>query len=380
MIFTILPLFLTNVLETGAAIVGLVEGVAEGTNTFLKLVSGWLSDRVGQRKFLTALGYGLSTVVKPFLLIAHVWGAVLAIRFVDRTGKGVRTSPRDALLADSSDAKTMGRSFGFHRAMDSLGAVVGLAGAALIIFLMMGEGKILDRASFRMLVLIGMIPGILGVLMVLLFVREVRVAKAARNKGEVTSPTSGISSQFKVLVPIMILFTLGNSSDAFLILRAQNLGLSILKILLVLVAFNVVYTAIATPAGMLSDKLGRRRLIIAGWMVYTLVYLGFALAGAAWQVLPLFLLYGLYYGSTEGVARAFVADLAAIGKRGTAYGIYHGALGASALLGSVIAGVLWDKLSPSAPFFLGAALAGASALLFLVFIPERTKGAMPGRP
>ncbi|MBI4301789.1 MAG: MFS transporter [Chloroflexi bacterium] len=371
MVYTILPLFLANVLGVKTSVIGLIEGVADSTATLLKVVSGTLSDRIGHRKAMTAWGYGLSAISKPFLYFVRAWGLVLILRFVDRVGKGVRTSPRDALLADSVTPEERGKSFGFHRAMDSAGAVVGLAGAAVIVYLIEKGGLQLTRSAFQTLVLASLIPGVLGVLIILLFVRE-----AARVRGGPKGPTSDagaeqpFNARFKVFLGIMTLFTLGNSSDAFLLLRAQNLGASVFHILLILVLFNVVYTAISYPAGRLSDRLGRRALMIGGWGTYALIYFGFAAASTSWQVLALFGFYGIYYGATEGVARAFVADMVGAGKRGTAYGLYNGAIGVTALPASVIAGFLWQTVSPAAPFYFGAALAAVAMVLLASLVRE----------
>jgi len=374
MTLTILPLFLANVLGVTTTLIGVVEGVSESTATGLKVVSGWLSDRLRKRKTLAVLGYGISAVAKPFLYLADAWGAVLAIRFSDRVGKGVRTSPRDALVADSSEARTMGRSFGFHRAMDSSGAVVGLAAAAIIVFILQRSSFDLTRHTYQVLVLVAAVPAFVAVALLWRFVREVapqgptlRTAALAKAKQD-DPPGTFLDRQFLLFVGVMVLFTLGNSSDAFLVLRAQNLGLSVVEVLLLLVVFNVVYAGVSGPAGALSDRLGRKRVIVGGWTVYALIYLGFALAGHAWQVWALFALYGLYYGSTEGVARAFVADRVASAHRGTAYGIYHGAVGLSILPASITAGALWQAVDPAAPFVFGAALAGLAAVGLLVLV------------
>lgn len=378
MIFTVMPLFLLNVLKVGTPIIGLIEGLAEGTASLLKLVSGWLSDRLGRRKGLAVFGYTLSTLAKPFLYIASSWGVVLAVRWTDRVGKGIRTAPRDALVADSTDDKERGRSFGFHRGMDTMGAVLGLTLAALIVYLVQRGGIELTRDSFRTLVLVGIGPAVLAVLLLLFFVKERKKAKLS-SPGKSTSeqlvcpaPSSPITDgRFKLFLVIMVIFTLGNSSDAFLILRANNLGFSAYQVLLLFVAFNLVYALAALPAGIISDKLGRKGVIVIGWSIYALSYLGFALASAAWQVWLLFVLYGLYYGVAEGVCRAFVCDLVPVDIRGTSYGWYHTAVGLSLLPASVIAGLLWQCISPAAPFYFGAGMAAAAMLGLLLLIRER---------
>ncbi|MBI2866482.1 MAG: MFS transporter [Chloroflexi bacterium] len=365
MVITILPLFLNNVLGVGTAVIGLIEGIADSTATLTRFPSGWLSDRWRRRKSLTLVGYGLSAISKPFLYLATSWGLVLGVRFLDRVGKGIRTAPRDALVADSTHQEQRGRSFGFHRGMDTAGAVLGLLGAALVILLVQQGGLVLTRDAFRAIVLVGTVPAVLAVIILWLFVRE---SRPSPSRAQVTAAASATRAApfprtFKVFLLIMVLFTLGNSSDAFLILRAQNLGLSVLQILLLLAAFNVVYASLSMPAGVLSDRVGRRGLILAGWAGYALIYLGFGLSGAAWMVVPLFLAYGVYYAATEGVARALVSDLVPAERRGAAFGLYHTAVGITAFPASLIAGVLWQAVDPSAPFIFGAVLAGLAALL-----------------
>jgi MFS family permease len=378
MIFNVLPLFLLNVLKVSTPIIGLIEGIAQGTASLFELVSGWLSDRLGQRKSLTVFGYSLSTLSKPFLYIASSWGVVLAVRFSDRVGKGIRSAPRDALVADSTADNERGRSFGFHRGMDTAGAVLGIALAALIVYLVEREALQLTLHAFRTLVLSGIGPAVLAVLILLFFVREKRNG-APRKPGEAAVAPSmpeapaktALDGRFKLFLVMMVLFTLGNSSDAFLILRAQNLGFSVFWVLILFVAFNLVYALVSMPAGVVSDRLGRKRVIVAGWTIYALSYLGLGLASAKWEVWLLFAFYGLYYGISEGVSRAFVSDLVPVEKRGTAYGWYHAAVGISLLPASVIAGLLWHFVSPAATFYFGAGMAGVAMLGLWLLIRER---------
>ncbi|MBI2919063.1 MAG: MFS transporter [Chloroflexi bacterium] len=368
MIINVLPLFLANVLGVGTAIIGVIEGIADSTATLMRFPSGWLSDRLQRRKSLTLLGYGLSTMAKPLFFLANSWAAVLVLRFSDRVGKGVRSAPRDALVADSTTREQRGRSFGFHRGMDSAGAVLGILGAALVIFFVQrGEG-LLEAGAFRTLALVATVPAVLGVMVLWLLVREPRPAPAPPPAVAAAKPaaSSRFPTTFKLLLVTMVLFTLGNSSDAFLILRAQDLGLSVIHILLLLAAFNVVYASLAMPLGSLSDRVGRRRLILAGWAGYAAIYLGFALAGAAWMVVFLFLAYGVYYAATEGAARALVTDLVPAHRRGAAFGLYHTAVGITAFPASLIAGVLWQTVNPGATFIFGAAMAGLAAVLLAI--------------
>ncbi|MBL7166541.1 MAG: MFS transporter [Dehalococcoidales bacterium] len=373
MIFTLVPLFLRNVLGSPTTVVGLVGGISESADALFRIVSGWVSDRIGQRKLLAVLGYSISTLVKPFMYPASSWGAVLAIRFGDRIGKGVRSSSRDALIADSVTASERGRGFGLHRAMDTTGAVIGLAIAALIVYLVQGGGYQLERDTYRWMVIIGSIPAALAVLVLVMMVHERRGRTAGRNSTDQSAedrPQAGLSTRFKVFLGIMVVFTLGNSSDFFVILRAQDIQAPLIQVVAMLVLHNITHAAIAMPMGILSDRMGRKRVIIIGWTVYALVYLGFALATSVWQVWLLFVAYGVYYGVVEGVARAFVADMVPPEQRGIAYGLYHGVIGLTLLPASVLAGWLWDTVNPAAPFYLGAGLAFVALLALITLIRE----------
>jgi MFS family permease len=367
MIVYLIPLFLANVLGVQTAVIGLIEGVAETTASLVKLYSGALSDKLGKRKFLVVTGYALSTLAKPFLYFANTWGWVLGVRFMDRAGKGIRTAPRDALVADSIDEKQRGLAFGVHRAGDTAGAFVGLAAAALIVWMNQGNAQDLTRATFQRAVLISFIPALLAVIVLAVGLRE--VPGAGTGKAPVLS-LQGLDARFKHFLLIIILFTLGNSSDAFIILRSQERGLDVFQVMGMVLTFNLIYAVLAAPLGSLSDRIGRRKLIIGGWIAYGLVYLGIAISQTGGQVWALFALYGVYYAATEGAAKALVADLVPPEKRGTAYGLYNAAIGLAALPASLIAGLLWQGLGSwtgfgaSAPFYFGAALALVSSFLF----------------
>jgi len=355
MIFTLVPLFLANVLGAATTVVGLIGGVSESTDAAFRILSGWFSDRIRKRKLLAVSGYSISTIAKPFMYLATSWASVLAIKFGDRLGKGIRTSPRDALLADSVAAGERGRGFGLHRMMDTTGAVLGLAFAAVIIYMVQGGGLELSLETYQWLILVGVVPAVLAVVVLLFFVHEKKSPPLAHRLPLIK--LGGFDTRFKLFLIIMAVFTLGNSSDFFVILRAQNLGTSVVYVVLMLVLFNITYAATSLPAGVLSDRLGRRRVIAVGWFIYALVYLGFALASEPWQVWLLFACYGVFYGMAEGVARAFVVDLVPAEKRGTAFGLYHGVVGLTLLPASLLAGWLWQAFSPAAPFYFGAALA-----------------------
>lgn len=362
MTLSILPLFLANVLGVRTPVIGLIEGVAETTASLTRIYAGWLSDRVGRRKALAVGGYGISALSKPLLYVANSWLAVGLIRFADRLGKGVRTAPRDALIADSTVDAHRGLSFGFHRALDTAGAVVGLLLAVFIVYLSQRGALALERVTFQRLVFIAAVPGFLAVLLLASGVREVR-PRGGRLGEPPRLSLRGWDRRFYGFLAAVVLFTLGNSSDAFLLLRAQTWGIAAALLVALLVVQNVTYTLVATPAGALSDRWGRRRLILAAWGLYALVYLGFALAGRPWHAWALFAVYGVYYGIAEGVGRALVADVVSVERRGTAYGLYNAAVGVTALPASVIAGVLWQGVGswpgfgPVAPFLFGALLA-----------------------
>ncbi len=373
MILNILPLFLSNILGVRTNIIGLIEGIAEATASILKVFSGWLSDRLRARKWLAVAGYAISAVAKPFFYFAHSWEAVAAVRWVDRVGKGIRTSPRDALVADSIDEKQRGLAFGFHRAADTGGAVVGLLISFVVVWLAQKNMATLDRDTFRTLVLISVIPGILAVLSLALGSRDVEVT-STRELPRISFRDLG--RPFLTFMIIVGIFDLGNSSDAFLILRAQERGLSVLGILGMLITFNIVYTLVSTPAGDLSDRLGRRQVIIGGWIVYALIYLGLAFAAQGWHVWILYALYGVYYGLAYGTTKAMVADIVPETLRGTAYGTYNAVLGLLDFPASLIAGILWQGIGAwqgfgaSAPFLFGGSLALLAAILMAMFRPR----------
>ena len=408
MILNLLPFYLFNVLGAPTSIIGLIEGLSEATSSLIKARSGRLADIRGRRrKDFAVAGYGFSTLAKAFFLIASTWPGVLAARFGDRVGKGIRAAPRDALLADSVSEARRGLAFGLHRAADTLGAFLGL-GAALWVVLRFrpDAGGGLSAEAFQAAVAIGLIPATLAVLTLAFGVREPRRTKKASTASEgpesvaeveadaAESDTSasvesaaprtgafpldlgpGIDRRFLSFVGIVCLFTLGNSTDAFLLLRAQDLGASVPMTLVLLMGFNLVYLLVAGPAGSLSDKLafGRKRLVQVGWALYALIYLGLALAGSVWRIALLFLVYGLYYGLTEGVLRAMVADLVPSERRATAYGIFHAATGLTLLPASVLAGLLWqgagswEGFGPRAPFLFGAALSLLALALFALW-------------
>jgi MFS family permease len=374
LIFTLVPLFLSDVLGVSSTIIGLVGGLSDSMDSLFRIFSGWLSDKIGKRKLLATLGYSISTAAKPFMLLANSWGAVLGVRLGDRLGKGTRSSSRDALIADSVEAKDRGRAFGLHRAMDTSGAVIGLIIAAIIVYMIPGDKFHLTRSAYHWMILIAIVPAVLAVVILLTLVQERKKAAAAVKSGLAKAAAiTPFSNQFKLYMVILAVFTLGNSSDFFLILDAQHVQTPLLEVVLMLVLFNLTYAAVATPLGVVSDKLGRKKVISVGWLIYGLVYLGFALSTHIWQLWVLFAVYGVFYGFCEGAAKAFVADMVPAERRGTAYGLYNGVVGLMALPASLIAGIVWSRIAPAATFYIGAGLA-LIAMVGLIFMIKEVKG------
>jgi MFS family permease len=356
MIYPLLPFFLTSVLGAGPAFLGAIEGIAESTASLLKLASGIISDRVPRRKGLVLAGYSLSAFARPFVAAAGSPLAVLLVRFADRVGKGVRTSPRDALVADSTTPAARGLAFGFHRSMDHAGAIIGpLAATFLLTFV---------TRDIRTVFWLAAIPGVVAVILIAVKVREVeRTGSGASRPGRIV-PRGAIRTYLLVL----LVFTLGNSSDTFLLLRAGQLGVTPQRIPLLWTFFHVVKMSASLPFGALSDRIGRRGVIVAGWFVYALAYVGFALAATELHIWLLFAFYGLFYGLTEGVEKALLADIAPPAERGGAYGWYNFAIGIGALPASLLFGFLWQQGSPKLAFGCGAGFAGLAALLLLMFV------------
>lgn len=356
MIYPLVPIFLTSVLGAPVSIVGLIEGIAESIASILKVVFGWLSDKLRKRKPFIVAGYSLSTVSKIIFGLAYSWPFVLLARFIDRFGKGTRTSARDALIAESSEASVRGKTFGFHRALDTLGAVVGPLLALVAI-------KALDN-NIRLIFFLSFIPAFIGVLLLLFFVKE--KGRKQKNSSDFQFHWRDIDPSFKVFLLISFIFALGNSSNAFLILRAQNLGLSVTMVILVYVLYNFVYAIFSIPAGIISDKIGPKKLLLAGFLLFALIYLFFGLITKSLFLWLLFPFYGIYMALTEGVSKAYISNLVPQEKIGTAFGIYQTTIGLCAFFASWIAGLLWSYVGISSPFIFGSMMAILAALLFIV--------------
>ena len=366
----LLPLFLVGTLGASVALVGIIEGAAESVASLLKLASGWWSDRAaGRRKPLIIAGYALSSLMRPLMAMVTTPVQALGIRLADRTGKGIRSAPRDGLLAASVAPEVRGRAFGFHRASDHAGAVVG---PLIAMFCLRQLGMPLRQVFW-----VAAIPGALAVLVTIFGVREVAAPPSATEKQPVQSaeergiqvvPVASLGVPFKRTMLAIALFTLGNSTDAFLLLRAGQLGVTVANIPLIWLMLHVVKMVSSTPGGMLSDHFGRRPLITGGWIVYAIVYAGFAFATTQWHVWALFAVYGTMFGLTEGAEKALVADLVPAHRRGAAFGWYHATIGAAALPASLLFGVVWEKYGARAAFCTGSTLAVLATIAFLTTV------------
>ena len=367
MVYPLLPLFLTQVLGAGAMSLGVIEGAAEAANSALKVLSGWWADR-GSPKKLVFAGYGLASSVRPLIALAHAWPQVLAIRFTDRLGKGIRGAPRDAMLAALAPAAARGRVYGFHRAMDHAGAVTGPLIASAFLYFYPGH--------YRPLFALTIVPGIIVMLFILRIpepARSTRAVEGTRTDRPTTNPADlanlapALGRPFYLAITIILIFSLGNASDAFLLLRLSNLGVPAFWIPLLWSALHVVKSTSSIVGGSLSDRFGRRRMIALGWIIYAVVYAAFGFTDSLAVVITIFLVYGLYFGLTEGAEKAWVADMTPAALRGTAFGIYNAALGVGGLAASLLFGLLWTRVSPTSAFLTGAGLAVLASLMLMLF-------------
>jgi MFS family permease len=367
MIYPLIPEFLTRI-GASKSLIGLIEGVADGTAALVRIVGGRLSDKFKKRRLFVFIGYGLSTIAKPFLFFAHHWGVVFTVRFLDRAGKGVRVPARDALVSDSVEPSRKGYAFGFHRGMDRLGG----AGGPLLAMLVLSQ----THDNLRMVFLLSVVPAAIAV-MLIGKVRE--VAPVSQVIGEFRREQKAISRSFALFVLSVVIFTLGNSSNAFLILKAREVGLSAAGIPLIWLTYNVVCSLSSPLFGHFSDWIGRKPVIFISFLVYGAIYAGFGLTSrlpVSRQLLAVWILfacYGLYYGLSEGVFRAYIADLAECEKRATAFGLFNTAVGVTLIPASIIFGALWDKFSSSVAFLAAAALALVAGAVFLA-----TQGGLGG--
>jgi MFS family permease len=361
-IYPLLPFFLTTVLGAGAVSLGVVEGAAEAANSLLKVLSGRLADRTREKRRLVLLGYGVSSAARPFIAMATGWLHVFTVRVLDRVGKGIRGAPRDAMLAGWATSATRGRVYGFHQAMDNLGAVVGPA--LTTVFLLSFPGQ------YRRLFTLTVVPGAIAVLLILLIPRQEPADVAPRTAAAAVTPdgSDGFSRPFRRFMIVLAVFALGNSTDAFLLLRLTQAAGSPRFVPLMWAGLHVVKAAASFAGGSWSDRIGRRAVISIGWLIYAVVYAGFAVSRGLPALVAWFLVYGLYFGFAEGTERALVADLAPASRRGTAFGIYNGVIGLGALASSVLFGAVWTAFGAAAAFGVGAALALVATGLLLVTV------------
>ncbi len=364
MVFPLLPLFMTSVLGAGAIMVGLVEGGAEAIASILKAFSGIWSDRLRRRKPFVVAGYALSALAKPLFAVAGSVGGVLGIRLTERLGKGLRNAPRDALIAESVDPENRGKAFGFHRSMDGIGSVLGALAAFLL----------LPMLGFRKLFLVAIIPGIIAIFFTFLIVerrkKRERVEEHSEEKKRKIS-FRALPSNLRLYIFATAVFTLGHFGYAFMLLRAKDVGLADVRAILFYAIFYVVYTIVSIPAGALSDRIGRKPILLFCYPFFGLISILLLLSATPWMVLTCFVLYGIFYGMIDGVQRAFVADLAPPGLKATSLGAFHSAIGLAALPGGLISGILWQQISPSATFVFGAVMSLVGLLLVtLVAVPD----------
>lgn len=364
MVFPLIPLFLTTVLGAGAYVVGITEGAAETTASLLKVISGYWSDKIKKRKPFIFFGYSLSSITKPLFAFANVWPSVLFIRVIERIGKGLRTAPRDALVAESCQENVRGKAYGLHRAMDGIGSVLG----AVIAFLLLGI------LGYRKIFLLAFIPGIIAVF-VILFIKEKRApAKRETKKTPIKLSFKELPVNLRLFILISSIFALGHFGYAFLLLRAKNIGLADNMAILLYILFYIVYTICIIPAGMLSDKIGRKPVLITGYLVFAVTSIGLIFTSSIYTLLLFFIVYGIFYAMIDGVQRALVIDLAPGNLKATALGTFHTAIGLVALPGGYIAGLLWDKIGPGATFTYGFTLAIISIALFMFVKPTSRIG------
>ncbi len=357
-----IPLFLTNVLGVKPAVIGLVEGVTESAPQLLQPISGYISDAFKKRKALVVVGQILRSSM-VLLFWATSWPGVLFVRFLDRSGKGLAQAPRDALISASSEEGHVGRSFGLSRMFDNAGAFVGLVLVALIVLFGQKGSILLTRTTFQYIVLLAVVPLVSAVCLIAMFVSDVAVVKKAPS----LVLHDRLGRKFYLFLALSFLFALGNSSDAFIILKAQLVGIAVWQIFLLLAGYSLVSSVSGYYLSGLSDRVGRKKILLAGWLLYSVVYLLIGRTSGAMTVVFLTFVYGLYYGFTEGTAKAFVSDIVPVTKKATAYGLYNMTIGVTVFFSSLIAGILWQVLAPSATFYFGSAMAGAAAVgLFLL--------------
>ena len=365
MVYPIIPLYLSATFGATPALIGLIEGIAESLASLLKVFSGYITDKFGKKKPIAFIGYAAGLVYKVALILAGSWGGVLGARVIDRVGKGIRTAPRDVMVCDSADGSTLGKAFGVHKALDMAGSAIGI----FISYLLLEKaGK---TAAYKELFAISIIPAILGLLM-FFFIKEKRTHEDAKKREPFWQNIKKLEGQLKLYLFVAFLFTLGNSSNAFLLLRAKSVGFDDNNVILLYLIFNLTASILSIPLGRLSDRVGRKKLLVAGYFVFSAVYLGFAFASSQFTIIIVFVLYGFYSAMITGVERAFIAEISPVDLKGSMLGLHSTIVGIALLPSSVIAGLLWVRFGASSPFLFGSVMSLLAAFILLLFMKNGT--------
>jgi MFS family permease len=364
MIYPVIPLFLTSVLHTSIPVIGLIEGIAEALASISKYVFGAISDYFQKRKVFVVWGYSLGAISKLLIGLAYTWPLVLFARIIDRLGKGLRTASRDSILLENTTPQDKGYIFGFHRAFDSLGAVVGPLVALLTIYLL--------KNNIRLTFFIAFIPGVIAIALLIIFLKEKKKSITVKNQKFVKIDWKNLDRHLKIFLIVSFLFSLGNSSDTFLLLDAKNLGMTTTLVIIMYVLYNISQTVFSTPAGLLADKLGAKKVFMGGLFVFSLVYFFFGFVRSSFWLWFLFPLYGIYIAATDGVSKSYVAEFITAKESGTYFGAYYTLTAVGTFFASFIGGILWSKLSPSATFYFGSILSFSAFMIFIIFQSRNT--------
>ena len=365
MVYPLIPLFLASTLGVTPALIGVIEGIAESAASLLKVFSGYISDRFQKKKAIAFSGYATGIIYKLVLLTAGSWAVVLFARTLDRIGKGIRTAPRDVLVAESAEKGGAGKAFGLHKALDMSGAALGIL---ITFFLLRGMEGGLD---YRKIFMLSMIPAAIGLCM-FFFVKEKMVPRPVKTKEPFWKNVNKVDRQLRLYLLVVFLFTIGHSSNAFVLLRAKSVGFDDVNVILLYFIFNITAAVLSMPFGKLSDRIGRKRLLVPGYLAFSLCYLGFAFSSSQWMMVAVFVIYGAYTAMITGVERAFVAEVSPPALKGTMLGLQSTVVGVALLPASVIAGVLWGAFGPAVPFIFGAGMSLVAALLLLVFMKNKS--------
>ena len=372
MVYPLIPLYLTTTFGATPALIGVIEGIAESVSSLLKVFSGYLTDRFQKKKAIAFAGYVPGVLYKVALLFAGSWVGILGARVLDRMGKGIRTAPRDVLVSESADQNNMGKAFGIHKALDMSGAALGIL---ITYFILRGAG---GDFNYKGMFALSMIPAIVGLSM-FFFIKEKRELRSAKSREPFWKNIRKIDSQLRLYLLVAFLFTLGNSSNAFIILKANDVGFNAINVILLYFIYNMTASALSIHFGKLSDRIGRKRLLVPGYLAFSLCYLGFAFASSKWMMVVVFVMYGAYTAMIAGVERAFVAETSPPGLKGTMLGLHATVTGVALLPASIIAGFLWDAFGAAAPFAFGAGVSLVAALILILFMkPTPAKAALGG--